>query len=201
MTKIKQVFKSRNFYLTFALVLVTTVANFVSGALIEKFYPDRTTINDFLFDRLPLIEWTQYLTDIFVLISAVLVLVYFAKYQLKYLPHLLLVFGVFYLFRSVMILMNPFGGFYGNDATYGITTIKQCGAFPSGHTGFAVISYLMVDKLKSKSIHVALWFLAAGEIIALLLSRGHYCVDIAGGLLLSYYVVNRLERYREKLVL
>jgi membrane-associated phospholipid phosphatase len=201
MYKLKQVFTSANFYFSFVVVLLATIANFVGGELIKVFYPNRTTINDFLYDRFPLIGWTQYLTDIFVLIAAALILIYFFKYQFKYLPYLLMAFGIFYFFRSFMILLNPFGGYYGNESTYGISTIKQYGAFPSGHTGFAVVCYLMSDKLKSKPIHYMLWFLVVGEIVALLLSRGHYGVDIAGGLLLGYYVACQMKKYREKLTL
>lgn len=201
MSKIKQVFTSINFYLSFGVVLLATAANFFGGELIKIFYPNRTTINDFFYDHLPLIGWTQYFTDIFVLLSAGLILYYFIKYQLKYLPYLLMAFGIFYLFRSFMIVLNPFGGYYGNESTYGITAIKQYGAFPSGHTGFAVVCYLMSDKTKSKPINIILWLLALGEIITLLLSRGHYSIDIAGGLLLAYYVTSQIKKYKEKLVL
>lgn len=197
----KKVFTSKNFYLSVLVVFMSTAMNFISGDLIKNLYPDRIPIIDFLFDHLPLIPWTQYLTDIFVLITAALVLIYFLKYQIKYLPYLLMAFGVFYIFRSFLVLLNPFGGYFGNEATYGISTIKQYGAFPSGHTGFIVIAYMLTDKKTNKYINMLLWFLVIGEIISLILSRGHYGVDIAGGLLLGYFVVCEIKKYKEKLVL
>jgi membrane-associated phospholipid phosphatase len=197
----KKVFTSKNFYLSVLVVFISTAMNFISGNLIKNLYPDRVPIADFLFDHLTIIPWTQYLTDIFVLIAAALILIYFIKYQLKYLPYLLIAFGIFYIFRSFLVLLNPFGGYFGNEATYGISAIKQYGAFPSGHTGFTVIAYMLTDKKTNRYIHLILWCLVIGEILSLLLSRGHYSIDIAGGLLLGYFVVSEIKKYKEKLVL
>lgn len=197
----KKVFTSLNFYLSVAILLMATKLNFVSGNLIKTLYPYRQPINDFLFDRLPLVSWTQYLTDIFVILTAVITLYYFIKYQIKYLPYAIMAFAIFYLLRSGLVLLNPFSGFYGHEATYGISTIKQYGCFPSGHTGLTVVAYMLTDKSKSKAINIILYLLVIGEVLSLLLSRGHYGIDIVGGLLLAYFVVTWFGKYKEKLVL
>lgn len=199
--KIKKVLTSRNLTLSVILIFVSTYLNLFIGSIINDLYPQRQPIYDLMFDVLPLVPQAQYITDIAVIVSGVLIFVYFVKYELKYLPYALMAFGVFYLFRSGLVALNPIGGYHGNEATFGLTSIKPYGAFPSGHVGFASVAYMLSDGALSKKVNIILYVLVVVEIVSLLLARGHYGTDVVGGLLLAYFVIFEIKKFKERLTL
>jgi len=183
------------------LIIVSTFLNLYFGFLINKLYPNRSPLNDLLFDILPLVPSAQYLTDIAVVLSALIVVLYFLKYEKRSLPYVLYAFGAFYLFRAFLVVLNPVSGYFGNEATFGLTSIKPYGAFPSGHVGFSSVCYLLVSSSNIKYIKFILYFLVIIEVLSLLLARGHYGIDIVGGLLLAFFVVSKLSSFKDKLSL
>jgi membrane-associated phospholipid phosphatase len=62
------------------------------------------------------------------------------------------------------------------------------GPFPSGHAAFVFMCYLFVNKKEELLIKTVLLIAVIGEVISLILSHGHYTIDVAGGLLLTYVV-------------
>jgi membrane-associated phospholipid phosphatase len=101
---------------------------------------------------------------------------------------MLAVFGLMYLIRSVLMLLTPLASSHGNGALFGLLPLVQNGMFPSGHAGAAFLCYLLVDAKRAPGIRRALLWLAFAEWITLLLAHGHYSIDIAGGVLLAYFV-------------
>ena len=65
--------------------------------------------------------------------------------------------------------------------------------FPSGHTGSIFLCYLFVVWFGSRRFQPVFLLFVGIEILALLLARGHYSIDIAGGMLLSYSMVSFLR--------
>ena len=66
---------------------------------------------------------------------------------------------------------------------------QQYGMFPSGHTAAATLLVMLTPAERAlrqrRFQQVLLALMCAG----LILARGHYSIDVVGGLLLSYFVV------------
>ncbi len=179
-------------------VFLAAWLNFQNSNLIQVYFPHRTPIIDTLFLITPEVMWTQYLTDLANITSCILLGIYIFRGRQHHLPFTLTVIGFGYFLRSLIILLNPFGGPLGNIAHYGLTTIEQHGQFPSGHTLIVVLAYYLIAKseapLLKKLALISVWI----EVVSLILSRGHWSVDVVGGFLLAYFAYHFIkEHYRE----
>lgn len=170
------------------VLLLSGVVSRVSSRLIGVWFPDRPLPRDLLFERLPYLPWTQYLTDIAVLVAIVLGLVYAFRGRTGELPKMVALFGIMELLRAFIILLTPLAGPLGNGAYYGLIHMVQNGEFPSGHAASVLLCLLLVDREQAPRLRAVLAALVVVEIASLLLSHGHYSIDIVGGLLLSYFV-------------
>lgn len=171
----------------------------VSSQIIQDFFPDRIPVTDTLFQLTPQIMWTQYLTDVAAFLGPLFLLYLIIKKDFRHLPYHLITIGAGYLLRAFLVLLNPVGGYFGNMDTYGLTNIIQHGMFPSGHTMLVFIVYFLSTEIADKKWRI--FFLINGlvEIVSLILSRGHYGVDIAGGILVAYFVVNEMKKRKSAL--
>ncbi|OQB06570.1 MAG: PAP2 superfamily protein [bacterium ADurb.Bin212] len=186
---------SNKTYVNVLFLLVAVVANFVGSWIIKTFFPDRVAVTDLMFKITPHYPSLQYLTDIFNIFSFLLIIYYMVINKFKNANYILANYAWVYLLRAFLIIMTPLGGINGNDAQYGISAIKQYGAFPSGHTIMVTITYLILrDSASTKYLKGLALLCVIGEIITLILSRGHYSIDIVGALLLCYFVYNEIKR-------
>lgn len=200
-SKFFEVMKSYHFWLGLLVIVLATIINFISSDFIQKLFPDRQPIIDSLFKITPYIGWTQYLTDIAVLVAPATILYFIFKKDLRHLPFYLFAFGTAYFLRGIMIILNPIGGAFGNMERYGITPIMQHGMFPSGHTILVFCALFLSSQIASRLGRRLLIFLALVEVISLILSRGHYSIDIIGGILVSYLVVNEMKKRKSDFTL
>ena len=191
--------KLGNISIYIAFLLVAVFVNFFSSWIIQKYFPERVAAPDLMFKILPNIPFAQYLTDIFNILSFILIFYYLIKYKVKEIRYFLLNFSVAYMLRGLIIILTPLGGINGNEANYGITAIKQYGAFPSGHTIMVTMAYMLISNSDAPILKKLALISVLIEIISLLISRGHYSIDIVGGLLLSYFVYHELTKYRDQL--
>jgi membrane-associated phospholipid phosphatase len=109
--------------------------------------------------------------------------------------------GVLYVFRGLLMVLTPLGRPTGNLDSYGVSiavNLKQHGMFPSGHTMLAAAIYFLIAGKRHPGFKRAAGLLCLAEMITLLLSRGHYSIDLAGGVMLSFIVIGWLMRYRER---
>lgn len=193
----RALFTQRTFYACLALLVIGAVMDFVNGQQIQILFPNRVPIPDTLFMVLPYLPWTQYLTDLANIFSCLLLALYIFPARPWRLPLSLAVLGLGYLIRSVAILLNPFGGALGNMAYYGLTKIHQYGEFPSGHVFLVAAIYLLIDKREAPLLRRLALLSLIVECATLLLSHGHYSVDIIGGLLIGYFSYHVLKDFRE----
>lgn len=198
-SKLMRVLSSRRFWLSFLFLILATLLNFASSEFIQRHFPGRLPVIDTIFNIAPEVMWTQYLTDISVIASVVILLYFTIKNDLEHLPYYIFVFALAYAFRGVIIVFNPMGVIYGNIHHYGISNIIQHGMFPSGHVLLVFVAYYLSDKIVSKNGRILLILCCFVEVISLILSRGHYSIDIVGGFLLAYFVVNELKLRRQTL--
>lgn len=151
---------------------------------------------DLLFDTLPLIPWTQYLTDIALLAQLALLIWYVSRGRWSRLPEMIALFSIMQLFRAVIIVLTPLAGPLGNGAFYGLIRVTQNGQFPSGHAASVFLFYLFVVASEAPRLRKVMLAFVVVEYSSLLLSRGHYSIDIIGGLLLSYFVYHEYAEGR-----
>lgn len=193
----KTILKNRVFYAALLLLIVGATTDIVTGQfIIPKLFPNRVPIPDTLFNNLPYLPWTQYLTDLANIISLILLLIYLFPRRWGKLPQVLAVLGLGYLLRSVFTLLNPFGGALGNVVHYGLSTVHEYGEFPSGHVFLVAAIYFLIQADAPILKKLALLSVVV-EVISLLLSHGHYSVDIIGGWLIGYFTYHVLSGYKE----
>ena len=199
MNKKMRIFKDKHFYYSVLFLIFAAVLNFISSNFIQKYFPDRAAPPDLLFKITHYVGWTQYLTDLANILSFILVIYYFIKYRYSDIYYLIITYATAYILRACLIVLTPLGGALGNDMHYGITNIQQFGAFPSGHTIMVVLASMMIDKNDSALMKYFALSSIFIEIISLILSRGHYSIDIVGAFLLCYFVFNESLKFRPRL--
>ena len=175
-------------------VTVAAALDFLSSQYIAITFPNRVPVDDLLFRLTPYLSWTQYLSDAAAIIGPILLGWYIFNGREKYLPRALFSIGLGYLMRASMIILTPLGGPLGNGALYGFIPLVQNGQIPSGHTMLAMLCYLFVDRREAPRIKALLLLSVGVEILSLILSRGHYGIDIAVGLLVAYVAYHESPR-------
>jgi membrane-associated phospholipid phosphatase len=200
-TKPKKIFKSPKFWIGLLALVGISQFDLLMSSLIQNLFPNRLPIIDTLFLITPQIMWTQYLTDTAVLVSIAILLYYIIKNDYLYFPYYFTVFAFGYLLRGIFIILNPVGSVLGNLTHYGLTNVLQHGMFPSGHVMLVFIAYYISNGIMPKYFRAILFLICLVEIISLILSRGHYSIDIVGGFLLAYFVVTEIKKRKQTLVL
>lgn len=169
------------------LALAATSSHFASR-FIDIWSPERPTPRDLLFEHLPYVDIAQYVSDIAVF-SAIALLAYYAWTRSRQeIPKAISAFAIMYLLRSAMIVLTPLSAAHGSGAAFGFIPYVQNGMWPSGHTGATLLAFLLIDAGKAPNMRRLALGLGIVEWASLLLARGHYSIDIIGGLLLSYFV-------------
>jgi membrane-associated phospholipid phosphatase len=185
------VFTSRYFYIGFFSVLAGMALNIASQTYLHNYMSEGKTLpmlSDLILDNLPVIDLSL-VYDIVCLIPIFLMFVYIVhKKDYNRIPFILLMVGLFYLVRGVFIVLTPFGNppmFGGSDPLFNGFSKYELGVYPSGHTGNVFMLFLLVkDSLYKKIILICLTIV----IITLLLSHGHYSIDIFSGIFFAYAI-------------
>lgn len=171
-----------------ALVLLAAsgVASLAATTLIEARFPDRPMPRDLLLDALPYSLTIEYVADAAVMLAMLIVLVHYARKHASELPKGITLYALVYALRAPLTLMTPLASPHGGHL-YGFLP-PQAGMFPSGHSANVLMCFFLMNRDSAPRLRWVVLALAFTEWTALLLSRGHYTIDVAGGLLLSYFV-------------
>ncbi len=197
-------FRSRKTILSLALLTACALMCFAVSDLIQYLYPERPIVPDIFFTLIPEISWLAYLTDPIILISVILILAYACSAGRRRLPYFFFTVGLTYLLRGPLMLLTPLGRPTGNLRSYGIFEIfdlKQHGMFPSGHALLTMIIYLLIDERECRWCKRLALVLLILESLALLLSRGHYSIDLVGGYMTAYLAYRWAETYKSRFYL
>lgn len=179
---------ARDIALPAALLVAGVSASIVASRYIGVAFPLRPEPADLLFEVLPYVPFAEYTADAAV-VSAILMLVYYAiRRAPARLPRMLSVFALMYLLRAVMIVLTPLAAPYGVEQPFGFMPMIQNGMWPSGHAAATMLCVLLIDRRRAPWLSRAALVFAVAEWVSLLLARGHYSIDIIGGLLLAYFV-------------
>ena len=196
-----QALGARTTLLSIGLLVLAATACFMASELIQYLYPDRPIVPDLLFDLLPNIPFLAYLTDPIMAAALVLIIYYACNQGRRHMGFYFFTVGIMYVLRGPLMILTPMGRPTGNLDSYGILKIfelKQHGMFPSGHVMLAAIFYFMIDGKRHSGFKWAMAILGVAEIITLILSRGHYSIDIVGGVMQAFIVITVMSRYKER---
>lgn len=171
---------------TAALCTAGIVATRLANVAITRYFPDRPMPDDLILESIPFLPFAEYIADIAVLAAGLIALIYIVMRQPNKLLRGLSIFALMYLLRAIFIVLTPLANPHGVEY-YGILG-SQNGMWPSGHSGNVMLSFLLMHSADAGIWRAVVLVLAFIEWIAMLFSRGHYSIDVAGAILLAYFV-------------
>jgi len=192
---------SRRTLLAVAALAVAIMLWIPANALIQKLYPDRPIVPDIVFTLTPEIPWLAYVTDPLIAVSMVLYLLQALSIDRRKLPFYIFAVAALYFTRPILMILTPLGRPTGNTDSYGIfefTGLLQHGMFPSGHQMLASLAYFLIDRKKVPRFKRIAGYAAILEGVTLLLSRGHYSIDVVGGAIVAWVIAERLSRIKDR---
>ncbi|WKZ30951.1 MAG: phosphatase PAP2-related protein [Candidatus Dojkabacteria bacterium] len=185
-------------------VSVTLMLSAASDKIISSSFPHRLVVDDIIFRLFatPRSLIFEYYTDV-VLISMIAITVWAWKDDMKqYFPYLAVNACLFYSTRAIINVLTPLQRPLGDAISHGLLRdiAIQYGMFPSGHVGFAVLLFLLTKDRIEMNLRNILFVLIAFQALLMVITRGHYSIDVVGGILLAYFVYKILQPYKERLV-
>ncbi|MCX7023033.1 MAG: phosphatase PAP2-related protein [Spirochaetes bacterium] len=198
---LRQALASRRTLLSIAFMVFSALLWVPANALIQWLYPGRPAVPDLLFTLTPEVRWLAYATDPILFGSIAIILVQALRVDRRRLPFYFSAAAVLYCARAVLMILTPLGRPTGNGDSYGIlefSGVLQHGMFPSGHQALACLAFFLVDGAKAPRMKRLALMLAVLQGAALILSRGHYSIDVVGGALVAWFVTERLSRVKDR---
>jgi len=191
-------FSNVKFYIGLLAVITGGALNFASQTYLHNYMSEGKTLpmlSDMILDNLPVIDLSL-VYDLACLIVFAIVAVYlFHRNEHGRLPYILLLCGIFFIVRGIFIVLTPFGNpphFQGSDPLFNGFSKFELGVYPSGHVGNTFLLMLIVKDKIYKYI-IALFVLII--VFALLLSHGHYSIDIFSGFFFAYAIRSFGDKY------
>jgi hypothetical protein len=127
----------------------------------------------------------------------------FSFFWIKYAKswRVIIVFTLYYSFRaliqSIFQMTTPAGYLwsYPGFPSMTVSYLKTNDFFPSGHVAFPIIVGLEFHHLKVKKMFYICMFCGIFEAMVMVVLRGHYCIDILAGFVMSHYSFILVEKY------
>ena len=172
------------------LGVLAAVATLLANLLIVRAFPDAARPDDLLFELLPHVRSARWLTVVALVLGFGVFLTDLLRRDglgSRRLQVAATTFALMYLLRAGMTVLTPLASAQGDEPF--VFTPQQYGMFPSGHTAVMTVLALLTPPERPWTRRI-LWAMVLVMITGLLLARGHYSIDIVGGLLLAYFVVH-----------
>ena len=176
----------RRWSVALALALAAGAATEAASRFIGARFPDRPWAPDLLHSLLPHVPEASYVTLGALGVALALFAVYCARHGRDCMPGFIALVAVMYLLRAGISVLTPLA--VARDSAVLSFPLFGNVLFPSGHTALAYLLARLTDRTRAPRLHTAQLSLLGAIIVTMLLSRGHYSIDIAGGLLLGYFV-------------
>jgi membrane-associated phospholipid phosphatase len=170
------------------MLALAGAASAASSEYIAHAFPARPTPDDLLFRLLPTVRIMEYGTDIALAGAFASLIAYLTTRARDEWPRAIAVFSAMYIVRAGMMVLTPLASAHGNGTRFGFLPLVQNGMYPSGHTAAALLCVLLVDRKRTPVLRATALACACVVWVGLVLARAHYSIDIAGGLLLGYFV-------------
>lgn len=168
------------------LGVVALTATLLGNQLLIGSFSDAVRPDDLLFELLPYVRPARWLTVAALVIGFAVFLVDLLRHDPSRLPAVGAVFALMYLLRALTMVLTPLAPAQG-DGPF-IFSPQQYGMFPSGHAAAVTLLLMLTppERTWQRRVQGAMVLVM---IAGLLLARGHYSIDVVGGLLLAFFVV------------
>lgn len=176
--------------------MLAALATLLANVLIVRSFPDAPRPDDLLFEILPYVSPARWLTVVALAGGFGLFLGDLVRHdglRSRRLAAAGAMFALMYFSRAVITVLTPLAPAHGDGAF--VMEPQQYGMFPSGHVG-ALTLLLLLSPAERPWVRRVQALMLVLMILGLLLARGHYSIDIVGGLLLSYVVVDAWRSWR-----
>lgn len=186
----------KNILIGTAFTIVGGSATLFSNYLISIYFPVRPIADDVMFKLFPHVPALSVIADgiiTFTLISTIFV---FTKLKSERIAQVGMAIGTMFFIRSILNFVTPLGDPSGDVVRYGfLERFPLLGMFPSGHMASMNFEFWLLTLWGySKKWRYSLVLLMIAESIALWSTRGHYTIDIIGGIVLGYFVVEIVKK-------
>jgi hypothetical protein len=176
-------------FISINAVLLSLLLSTASSSLIGRYFPVLPYADDVMFHVIPFTTWSPYVADGLVVIALLLSIFIAVKYR-EYRHLILYSYAIMWSVRALLNVVTPLGDPSGDTTAYGFLEFTpMLGMFPSGHTASIMLTFWWANEMKEVSLKRVAAGLILFEALALWSSRGHYTIDIVGGIALSYFAV------------
>ncbi len=186
-----------NYKLKSILLFISCIVISVLGNIfIANQFPSKAVPDDLLFNIVEHSILLEYISDIFVYAGILLFIPVFRKYSDRQKYNLFNQISIFFILRAIFMIFTPLGRPTGVDFPgHGIfrELTVQLGMFPSGHIGLQALIYLLIPSIEFKTLKKFALIILILSAILMVVSLGHYSIDVFGGILLAYFVVHRFR--------
>lgn len=179
-------FDWRALWISVAMLGTTILIERLGSDFIAHEFADRPRPRDLLFELLPHVSSLRYLSTIALIIGAIIYLVYVLKHARGDIPEFIAAYAMMHLIRTGIMILDPLANAHGAGGY--VFPIVQNGMFPSGHVATAVMFVRFIDARVEPGMRRAASAAAVVMVVSMILSHGHYGIDMVGGALLAYYV-------------
>ncbi|MDP2300031.1 MAG: phosphatase PAP2-related protein [Coriobacteriia bacterium] len=177
-----------------SLLLLAAVGTETASRMLENGSSNLVRAHDLLLDILPYASEFRYITTAAMAAAVLTFVVYATRRTPAEVPHFISVIAIMYALRAALIVLTPLAGPRTEEVA--MFPLFANGMFPSGHTALALLFVHFTDRAIAPGLRRLQVALTVTVIVMLLLSRGHYSIDIAGGALLAYFVAHEWTRGR-----
>jgi len=189
--------------LTFVVSLYIFAAylNHISSNFIVKKF-SMVKSDDLLFYFLKFKDLSK-LNEIIMILSIITIIIYIMHYNLyKNISYYIFILATFQLFRAGIIIFTPLANPFPAPK-FGLfhKFLSNTGMFPSGHTSVPFLGYLFSFDKKQKRYKILFITFFILSTVTMLISRGHYSIDIIGTIFISYSIVCFSNKYLKKYLL
>lgn len=173
--------------LALGLGVLALTATLLGNQLIIARLSGAVRPDDLLFELLPYVRPARWLTVAALVVGFGVFLLDVVRRDPSRLPGVGAVFALMYLFRALIMVLTPLAPAQGDEPF--IFSPQQYGMFPSGHVAAVTLLLMLTPPERTWQRRVQ-GAMVVVMIIGLLLARGHYSIDVVGGLLLAFFVVH-----------
>jgi membrane-associated phospholipid phosphatase len=175
--------------LSIITVILSLLLSIASSTAIGRYFPSLPYADDVMFHVIPFTTWSPFVADTLVAIALIITIFIAAKYKEQ--RHLILYsYAIMWAIRALLNIVTPLGDPSGDLTTYGFFEFAPMyGMFPSGHTASIMLTFWWASEMNEVMLKRFAAVFVVLEALALWSSRGHYTIDIVGGIALSYFAV------------
>lgn len=176
-----------------AILTLGNESSKLASIFIHEYFPNRPLPLDLIISATPHYVALEYFTDVLLFSIAGIALFTALFLYWKDIPKRFSVLGIGFMLRGLIVRLTPLHRPSGLAVIHGIFPLlygtelefmlhDQVGMYVSGHMMSSYIAYASVDATKAPKVKKLLFTLVVIEAIAMIVSRGHYAIDILGGL-------------------